>query len=133
MQGENIAKKNYGLHLTIDGYGADHLKLNDINLLFETLNELPAKISMNKIGFPHIAQFKEASIAGISGVMMIVESHISIHTYPNKEFISMDVYSCKQFNAQLVIDFIKQIYSIKEMEINLIDRGKNFPINNIHC
>lgn len=132
MSGDMPVIRNYGLHLTLDGYGADHLKLGDINLLFETLNELPAKIGMKKIGFPHIAQFKEAEIAGISGIIMVVESHISIHTYSNKEFISLDVYSCKSFDTAIVIDFVKNIYNIKEMEINVIDRGKNFPVENIH-
>jgi S-adenosylmethionine decarboxylase len=121
----------FGLHLTLDGYGADSRKLNDISLLFETLNNLPGKIGMNKIGFPHIAQFKEEEIAGISGIIMIVESHISIHTYPKKQFISMDVYSCKQFNYKKVIRHIKNIYQIKEIEINLIDRGKMFPVKNL--
>ncbi len=132
MSGAMPVIRNYGLHLTLDGYGADHIKLADINLLFETLNELPEKIGMRKIGFPHIAQFKEAEIAGISGIIMVVESHISIHTYSNKEFISLDVYSCKQFNPQIVIDYIKKIYNIGEMEINVIDRGKKFPVANIH-
>jgi S-adenosylmethionine decarboxylase len=132
MQGEIIKTRIYGMHLTLDGYGADPGKLNDLSLLFETLNELPAKIGMKKIGFPHLAQFKDEEIAGISGIIMIVESHISIHTYPNKEYFSMDVYSCRQFDHQLVIDLVKEIYQIKEMEINVIDRGKNFPVQNLH-
>ncbi len=122
--------RNYGLHLTLDGYGANSDKLNDIALLFETLNTLPAKIGMNKIGFPQIAQFKDKEIFGISGIMMIVESHISIHTYPKKKFISADVYSCKNFNYQVVVKHLKKIYRIKKLEINVIDRGKNFPVNN---
>jgi len=122
----------YGLHLTLDGYGADKNKLNDINLLFESLNGLPNLIGMQKIGFPHIAQFKDPKILGISGVIMIVESHISIHTYPLKEYLSADVYSCKKFDFQRVIDFFKKTYQIKKLETNLIDRGKNFPSENIH-
>lgn len=120
------------MHLMLDGYGADPVKLNDLSLLFETLNELPSKIGMNKIGFPHLAQFKEDEIAGISGIIMIVESHISIHTYPNKEYFSMDVYSCKQFDHQKVIELIQGTYQIKHLDINVIDRGKYFPIQNLH-
>jgi len=131
MNCQEQKSKTYGLHLTLDGYGADPIKLNDINLLFETLNELPGKIEMNKIGFPHIAQFKKAEILGISGIIMIVESHISIHTYPKKKFISMDVYSCKQFDYKKVLKLIEEIYHIKYKEVNLIDRGKKFPISNI--
>ena len=129
---EKLKTRNFGLHLMLDGYGADPKGLNDLSLLFETLNELPEKINMRKIGFPHIAQFKDEKIAGISGIIMVVESHISIHTYPKKEFISMDVYSCKQFDCKKVINLIKNIYKIKKLEINIIDRGKNFPVDNLH-
>jgi len=124
--------RNYGLHLTIDGYGAAREKLDDVTLLYETLHELPGKIGMHNIGFPHIAQFKQEDIRGITGIQMIVESHISIHTYSNKAFLSMDLYSCKSFDYKKVIRLIKKIYKIKKMEINVIDRGKEFPVNNLY-
>lgn len=124
--------RDYGLHMTLDAYGANPRKLEDVNLLYETLNDLPAKIGMRKIGFPHIAQFKEKEIAGISGIIMIVESHMSIHTYSKKDFLSMDVYSCKDFDYQSVVDHIKRIYEFKDCEINVIARGKRFPKHNLH-
>lgn len=122
--------RNYGLHLTIDGYNADPIKLNDLDLLFSTLHDLPEKIGMSKIGFPQLARFKERDIAGISGVQMIVESHISIHTYPLKRFFSMDVYSCKNFDYKKVLKYIQRAYDIEELEINVIERGKKFPQEN---
>lgn len=118
--------------MILDAYGANPKKLDDITLLFNTLDNLPALIGMRKIGFPHIAQFKEKEIAGISGIIMIVESHISVHTYAKKDFLSMDVYSCKTFDFQKVLDYMKTIYEFKELEMNLIERGKRFPIANLH-
>lgn len=127
-----MTTRNYGLHLTIDAYGANPAKLEDVGLLFETLNTLPEKIGMRKIGFPYIAQFKEKEIAGISGVIMIVESHISMHTYSKKDFLSLDVYSCKDFDYQKVVEHIRQVYEFKEIEMNVIVRGKRFPEHNLH-
>ena len=125
------AKKTriYGLHLMIDGYGADKEKLADVSLIYETLLEMPALIDMQRVGFPHIIQFKEAEIAGLSGFIFIVESHISIHTYSNKGFISMDAYSCKTFNPDILIKHIKETFGIQTMETNTVVRGKRFPIN----
>ena len=122
----------YGLHLMIDGYGADPVRLSDVGLLFDTLNGLPELIGMRKIGFPHIARFEDREIAGISGIVMIVESHISIHTYSKKDFLSMDVYSCKRFDHVKVVERLKTIYGIREMDVQLIDRGKKFPAGNLH-
>lgn len=125
------ATKTYGLHLMIDGYGADPRKLDDVGLLFETLDGLPALIGMHKIGFPHIAQFKQTDIAGISGIIMIMESHISVHTYSKKGFFSMDVYSCKRFEHEKVIETMRQTYVPDDLEIVLVDRGKKFPMSDI--
>ena len=122
-----IDVKTYGLHLTIDGYGANKKRLDDITFLFETLNKLPEMIGMNKIGFPHIIQFTEGDIRGISGFIFIIESHISIHTYSKKRFFSMDVYSCKKFDHKKVVNIIKKLYKIKEIEVNVIELGKSFP------
>lgn len=127
-----MEEKPYGLHLTLDGYGANPSLLEDVGLLYETLNGLPALIGMQKIGFPHIAQFKEKEIAGISGIIMIVESHMSIHTYSKKDFLSMDVYSCKWFDHEKVVEHVKGVYGIKETEINVVERGKRFPAHNLH-
>ena len=119
--------KIYGLHLMLDGYGANRDKLADVGLLYKTLNQLPDRIDMHKIGFPHIIQFTEGDIAGISGFIFVVESHISIHTYANKGFISMDAYSCKHFDHKEVLKHIRDVYDIQEMEEYIIERGKKFP------
>jgi len=123
----------YGLHLMIDAYGAEPKKLDDIGLLFDTLNSLPGLIGMNKIGFPHLAKFTEEGIAGISGMIMIVESHIAIHTYSKKDYLSLDVYSCKHFDHRKVSDLIERVYRPLETEVNLVERGKKFPAENLHA
>ncbi len=128
----NTQTKKYGLHLILDCYGANPHKLEDIGLIFETLNALPGLIGMKKIGFPQLAQFKEKEIAGVSGIIMIVESHISLHTYSKKDFLSMDVYSCRHFEHGPLIEYVKNVFGVKEMEMSLIERGKNFPARNLH-
>jgi len=124
---------SYGLHLTIDAYGADPSKLADPGLLFETLDALPALIGMQKIGPPQMAQFKEADKAGVSGIIMIVESHISIHTYEKKDCFFMDVFSCKHFDHEVVVEHVKRVFGATDMEINLVERGKRFPAENLHA
>ena|ERR1051325_9777684 len=124
--------RSYGLHLMIDAYGADPNDLDDLCLLYDTLNALPDLIGMKKIGPPQMVRFTEKDIAGVSGVIMIVESHISIHTYSKKDYLSLDVYSCKPFDHRKVATFIKQVYSAKEMEVQVIERGKKFPAENLH-
>lgn len=121
----------YGLHLLLDGYGADPARLDDVTFIFNTLNALPDLIGMRKIGFPHLARFTEREIAGVSGVVMIVESHISLHTYSKKDFLSMDVYSCKTFDAEAVASYMKERFAIRELDVTVVERGKKFPAANL--
>lgn len=119
--------RSYGLHLMLDGYGANSAKLADIGLLYNVLNNLPGMIGMHKVGFPHIIQFTEGDIAGISGFIFIVESHISVHTYSRKKFLSMDAYSCKEFDYKKVVEHITAAYEIEDAEKFVVTRGTRFP------
>ena len=126
IKGQKSRTKDYGLQLLADGYGADSRKLADVGLLYKTLNLLPDIIGMTKIGFPQIVQFTKAPIAGISGFIFIIESHISIHTYCKQRFISIDIYSCKEFDPEKALQFLKKSYSINSIDSQLVTRGKNF-------
>jgi len=119
--------KNYGLHLTVDGYNGSPDKLADVNRMYQFLNELPALIGMHKVGFPHIIQFTEKDIAGISGFQFIMESHISMHTYSNRGFLSFDLYSCNKFDTDLVQKELQKIYDVSDLEVNVVVRGTCFP------
>lgn len=129
---DHAETKRYGLHLILDCYEADPDKLADPNLLANILDQLPEIIGMRKIGKPQIAEFNDQAIAGVSGIIMIATSHISIHTYCKKDCFFMDVFSCQDFDPRKVIDYIKLKLSAREIFGQVIERGLNFPANNRH-
>ncbi len=120
----------YGLHLTLDGYGCDKAKLSDLNLIFQVLDKLPAAIGMKKIITPYVIPYDGAEKPedwGISGFVMIAESHISIHTYPEKDYITADVYSCNHFDSDKAVAFLVKAFGIREVNRNEVLRGLKFP------
>lgn len=122
----------YGTHLIIDCYEiTDFLKLNDIELLFNFLNNLPQQINMEKINLPQMAEINEENDFGISGTIMIKTSHIAIHTYPLKKCFFLDVFSCKKFDTQKVKNIIQNTFQPKKMDTQEIVRGINFPSFNL--
>ncbi len=123
--------QTFGTHLILDCYGADPKKLQDVGLIFRFLDELPALIGMQKIGPPQMANFDDEAIAGVTGVIQIVTSHISIHTYALKHCFFMDVFSCSEFDPQTVIDHVKKAFSVDTIEHTVVSRGKHFPVNNL--
>ena len=126
---------NFGLHLMIDGYGGDPEKLNDREVVFRCLDELPGKTNMTKITDPVIKSFPGNDIkdpGGHSGFVMIAESHISVHTFPARKFVSIDVYTCKnEMDRDYIADYFKEQFGLSELEINFVKRGTQYPLQNL--
>ena len=126
---------NFGTHLTIDGYGGNPTRLNDKELVLQCLTELPTLLGMRIIFGPEVC-FASANDhkdpGGWSGFVMIAESHISCHTFPNRGFVSIDVYSCKEeMDQKFVVDYFTKMFELKDTEVNYIKRGTKYPMHNV--
>ncbi len=119
----------FGQHLMLDGYGCDQEKLKDLDGIYNFLSGYPDQINMTKIMPPYVFKYsgKVPEDWGISGFVLIAESHISIHTFPEKLYLSLDIFSCKEFDTGAAIEHIKRLFDIKKVEIKLLDRGHEFP------
>ena len=121
--------------MTIDGYGGNKIKLNDDKLVKKCLNELPDLLGMHKLSKPHIFFAKgndKKDPGGWSGFVIIEESHISIHTFPLRKFLSADVYSCKEgLDRSKIIAYFKEQFELEDIEENFIKRGTRYPDGNI--
>jgi S-adenosylmethionine decarboxylase len=119
----------YGLHLTLDGYDCHSERLANLDTIYEFLNTCPDLIQMTKIMPPYVFKY-HAPVPqdwGLSGFVLIAESHISIHTYPEKNYLSIDIFSCKSFDYQQAVAYATELFGIARHEINLLDRGLEFP------
>lgn len=127
---------HFGEHLTIDGYGGSFEKLNDKELVLRCLHQLPEKLGMQILAEPVVYFAKgndKKDPGGWSGIVAIEESHISIHTFPARGFISTDVYTCKNgLNIEFVANYFKEIFDLQDIEQNFIKRGMRYPDNNIY-
>jgi len=121
----------FGLHLTLDGYNCNYQKITDLDLIYSFLDEGPDIIGMTKIMPPYVFKYsgKVPEDWGLSGFVLIAESHISIHTFPEKTYLSLDIFSCKLFDTLKITDYIKNLFNIGHYESNLLDRGLEFPRN----
>ncbi len=121
----------FGPHLTLDLYYCNKKKLSDKNFIFKLLDELPELIGMHKISEPQILVYpgRENSFdkGGISAFVLIAESHISIHTFVEQRFASIDVFSCKDFDVNFVENYMIKSLEAKKAEKNFIMRGREFP------
>lgn len=121
----------FGVHLTLDGYGGNPEKLNDPELMERILNDLPDKLEMDKLTEPVVKYAEPRNIkdgGGYSGFVIIAESHISIHTFPKKKFVSIDAYTCKdEMDKDRIEKYFRDAYELQETEVQFFKRGLKFP------
>ncbi|HCK99733.1 MAG TPA: adenosylmethionine decarboxylase [Candidatus Marinimicrobia bacterium] len=121
--------KGYGPHLMLDLNNCDPEILNDLNACYQLLNDIPEKIGMTKITRPYVFRYEGSyeNDDGITGVVIIAESHISLHTYPKKNFVFVDLFSCKPFDVEEAKNYIIEYFKSKSPKVHLQIRGEEFP------
>src|SRR5215472_5941010 len=118
----------FGPHLIIDGSACNKQKLADRSFIEQLLNDYPAAIGMTKIGGPYIFDYQapDPAYSGVSGFVIIAESHIAIHTFPELDYFTMDVFSCRDFDPEEAIKYIEEAFEVKQMDRMLLQRGLSF-------
>lgn len=111
-------------HLVVDGFVDDPTKLSEIEPIFDLLNDLPELIDMTKITQPYV--FRYSGVVpddwGITGMVIIAESHISIHTFPEHKRFHMDVFSCKAFDYEGALAIIEAKLGVTRRAADVIRR-----------
>ncbi|MDP6347064.1 MAG: S-adenosylmethionine decarboxylase [Dehalococcoidia bacterium] len=117
------------MHLVIDGYGADPELLRDEAAIYQLLDIYPERIGMTKVSAPHVFQYvgTKPEDWGVSGFVIIAESHIAIHTFVERGLVNIDVFSCKAFDARQVIDFFRDQFRLSSVNTFILRRGLEYP------
>ena len=126
---------HFGEHITIDGYGGSYELLNDRENVVSCFTELLDILQMHPLCEPVILEAPDNQIkdpGGWSGYVVIAESHISIHTFPKRRFVSIDVYTCRNgMDEKVICNYFKNKFSLEELETNFIKRGLKYPEHNV--
>jgi S-adenosylmethionine decarboxylase len=123
-------KKSYfGPHLMLDLSECDQERISDLDFIFNFLNTLPDKIGMTKITQPYVFPYggKIPEDKGITGFVVIAESHLSIHTFVDKGYAFVDLFSCKPFDTDAARDLIVEAFASRKPEDYMVERGTGFP------
>jgi len=119
----------FGPHLILEAYGCNKEKLADVNAMCKMLDAYPAQLEMTKIMPPYVFTYHGTveDDWGVSGVVLIAESHISIHTFPDKGFATLDIFSCKDFEVEEAIKFFCEYFEPESFDKEVFMRGREFP------
>ena len=109
----------------IDGYGADPDRLWDQAFLRDFLSEYPERLGMTRITKPKVLKY-DAPLeedSGITGFVVIAESHISVHTFPHRRYVNIDIFSCKSFDSEKAMADVQDLFGLQRVKSWLVDRG----------
>lgn len=110
-----------GYHTLIELYDCNKQTINNTLIVEQTLLEA-AKIANLSVVNSVIHEFNPI---GVSGVVVIKESHISVHTWPEHNYVALDFFTCNHSYAlEKAIAFIKTTFEAQTIEIKTIIRGE---------
>ncbi len=115
---ERDGQRFAGMHLLVDLWGAKNLSEPDH--IDRALREA-AIVAGATILHSHFHHFTPNG--GVSGVLVLAESHISIHTWPEKNFAAIDIFMCGDCNPHLGIPVIEAAFSPARIDLDEQRRG----------
>jgi len=110
-----------GIHLLADLAGIDGHLLTDAQAIDALLREA-ALAAGARILHSHFHTFGPGM--GVTGVLLLAESHISNHTWPEVGFAAADIFMCGAARPQLALDVIDQALAPSAREVKIVERGQ---------
>lgn len=115
-----MTMKSLGLHLIIELFHCDRTILNDQTSLENYLLDA-VRLSGASAIQPFFHQF---SPHGISGIVLIAESHFAVHTWPEYGYCALDIFTCgEQIKAHEALVFLREKLRAESVSIMEIKRG----------
>lgn len=115
---EKNGMKYAGTHLLIDLWGATNL--DKIDLVEAALHE-SALVAGATLLHSHLHHFSPNG--GISGVLVLAESHISIHTWPERSYAALDIFMCGECDPYKAIPVLRRAFKPDNVTLNEQKRG----------
>lgn len=107
-----------GIHLLIDLWGAS--RLDDCVHIEATLRHCVTACNATLLHI-HLHQFSESG--GVSGVAVLAESHISVHTWPERNYAAFDVFMCGSARPLNTLAILDNAFKPSDLKVKEILRG----------
>ena len=108
-----------GTHLIVDLWGAE--RLDDLAHIEAALRDA---VTAAKATLLHIHLHHFTPNRGVSGVAVLAESHISIHTWPENGYAALDVFMCGDAEPEATIPVLREAFKPERLAVEEILRGR---------
>lgn len=122
---------HFGVHLMLDGYGGVPARLADPDVVHAWLEAMPRALGMRRLTWPFLIEVGRQSDkdpGGLTGFVLIAESHLSVHTFPQRGFVSADIYTCQvDLDPRPVTARLVEAFGLDDLESQMVRRGTRYP------
>ncbi|MGD8353834.1 MAG: adenosylmethionine decarboxylase [Pseudomonadota bacterium] len=110
-----------GRHILVEFYDCDREALNDLNLVETSMKEAAVAAGSTIVD----SVFRRFAPHGISGVVVIAESHLAIHTWPEYGYAAVDLFTCgARVNPWAAHDHLQLVFKAGDSECRELPRGE---------
>lgn len=120
---------NYGKHLLVEVICQNKKYLSSKVFIKKFILDLISQLNLIAMAPPKLFKFPPPG-GGVTGFCVIAESHIAIHTWPEKNYFTFDIFSCRDFNEKNVENIIRRSFKIKTMHQQVLERGLSINFKN---
>ena len=120
----NSAVSAGGTHILADLFGVAAGTLRDAKGLEALLRKAALRAGAQVLG-SHFHSF--GAEEGVTGVLLLAESHISIHTWPESGFAAADIFMCGEADAEQALAHIIHVLAPTSQQVEVAGRGRQLP------
>lgn len=109
-----------GSHILADLHGIDAKTLRDAHYLESLLKHAALRAGAQVLS-AHFHSF--GAEEGVTGIVLLKESHISVHTWPESEFAALDIFMCGSASPQLALEDLVRCLKPSRQKVERTERG----------
>ena len=118
MSGKNDSDRK-GQHMLADLFGVDEARLKDQTLFTGLLQEMASLLRTTPLGDPQISR----TDAGLTGFLLLKDSHVSFHAYPDANYLAIDIFTNDIDLLEQCAERLSEIFAPQMIRKTTITRG----------
>jgi len=109
-----------GYHSIYDVYNCKKGTLDFVDQVKPIMKEIVDTVQITVIN----SSFKQFEPIGVTGIYLLEESHLSIHTWPELDFAAIDIFSCSTLDAEKIKSTISTHFETSKIALHYLERGR---------
>ena len=120
------ALRTWGKHLILDASGCSPKRIRSSTVIKNFTNDLVKRIDMKAYGEPQIVMFGTGNKKGYTLIQLIETSNIAGHFVEENNTMYLDVFSCKDFDAEIVRELVGEYFNAQKFNTRVLLRQAPF-------